>query len=113
MGSCAFLKLMFLDLGYRSTRTACSADRALVLASAFSPALVLLELGLPDMSVHRLAQMMRLHARTNVCRLNLIAMAAREASCSTDLARAAGFDGYLAKPVRAPALNHMLWSLRL
>ncbi|HEU4627317.1 MAG TPA: response regulator [Steroidobacteraceae bacterium] len=113
MRSCVSLKLMFLDLGYRSTRTTYTANRALALINGFSPTLVLLELDLPDMSVYRLAQLMRMYAQTIVCRFRLIAMVGREAHASGELVRAAGFDGYLAKPIRPPALDHVLQSLRL
>ena len=111
--SCLSLKLMFLDLGYRSTRTACSANRALALVDEFSPALVLLQLDLPGMSVYQLARRIRNSARENVARLDLIAVAPRGAHASGDLARAAGFDGYLAKPIRPAALNQLLHNLRL
>ena len=109
---CAGLKLMMLDLGYRSTRTARYAIRALTLVGAFAPDIALLELDLPDMSVYRLAQAMRNHARTHLCRLSLIAVADAEAHASGVLARAAGFDGYLPKPIRPPELDHVLESLR-
>ena len=111
--SCLSLKLMFLDLGYRSTRTAFSPSRALALVDGFSPALVLLELDLPGTSVYQLAQEIRNCARENVCRLSLIAVAPRGAHASGDLARAAGFDGYLAKPIQRDALNDLLSDLRL
>jgi CheY-like chemotaxis protein len=103
---------MMLDLGYRATRTARYAIRALGLVGEFSPDIALLELDLPDMSVYRLAQAMRNHARAHPCRLSLIAVADAEAHASGDLARAAGFDGYLAKPIRSPQLDHVLQSLR-
>jgi DNA-binding response OmpR family regulator len=112
MSACAGLKLMMLDLGYRSTRTARYAIRALGLVGAFAPDIALLELDLPDMNVYRLAQVMRTCARAHQCRLSLIAVADGEAHASSVLARAAGFDGYLAKPIRLPELDHVLQSLR-
>jgi CheY-like chemotaxis protein len=103
---------MLLDLGYRSTCSARSAIRALGLVGEFSPDIALLELDLPDMCVYRLAQVMRRHARAHSCRLSLIAVAERDAHASADLARVAGFDGYLAKPIRLPELNHVLQTRR-
>jgi CheY-like chemotaxis protein len=108
INSCASLKLMLLDLGYRSTCRAHSGARALALAGGFSPAIVLLELGLPDMCVYQLAQLMRRHASRYSRRLSLVAVAPRETHASGDLARAAGFDGYLAKPVGSLELASVL-----
>jgi CheY-like chemotaxis protein len=103
---------MLFDLGYRSTCAARSAIRALGLVGEFAPDIALLELDLPDMCVYRLAQMMRRHAREQVSRLRLIAVAKREAHAAGDLARAAGFDGYLAKPIRLLELDHVLQTRR-
>jgi CheY-like chemotaxis protein len=103
---------MMLDLGYRSTHTERYAIRALGFVGQLSPHIALLDLELPDMSVYRLAQVMRSHARKHLCRLSLVAVANREAHASADLARAAGFDGYLAKPIRSSQLDHVLQSLR-
>lgn len=112
MNVCTGLKLMMLELGYRSTRTARYAIRALGLVGAFAPHIALLELDLPDMNVYRLAQVMRTSAHAHQCRLRLIAVANGEPHASGVLARAAGFDGYLAKPIRSSELNHVLQSLR-
>jgi CheY-like chemotaxis protein len=109
--SCDALQLLLLDLGYRSTCTAHSATHALSMVGGFLPGIALLELDLPDMSVYRLAQMMRLHAHARSYPLRLIAVATRETHASGDLARAAGFDAYLAKPIQAPVLDELLQSL--
>jgi CheY-like chemotaxis protein len=109
--SCASLQLLLLDLGYRFTCTAHSAARALSVVSRFSPAIALLDLDLPGISVYRLAQVMRLHAHAHSYWLRLIAVATRETCVSGDLARAAGFDGYLAKPIEPPVLDQLLQNL--
>lgn len=109
--ACAGLKLMMLELGYRSTRTARYAIRAMALVGAFAPDIALLELDLPDMNAYRLAEVMRRRAHAHPRRLSLIAMAEGEAYASGVLARAAGFEGYLAKPIRPPELDYVLESL--
>ncbi len=112
MRSSASLRSMLLGLGYESTRVAYSGKRALVLASEFSPTVVLLDLELPDMSGYHLAHMMRSHADAHVRRLRLIALAGSGAYASGELAQAAGFHGCLTKPVRRFALNGLLRALR-
>jgi len=102
---------MMFDLGYRSTCTARSAIRALDLVGRSPPEIALLDLNLPNASVYRLAEIMRIHSQPHRSRLSLIAMAERETHASGDLARAAGFDGFLVKPVRRLALDHLLRNL--
>jgi len=111
MRSSASLRSMLVDLGYQYTRAAYSGKRALVLASEFSPTVVLLDIDLPDMSGYRLAHMMRTHTEAHVRRLRLIAVADRWYA-SRELVRAAGFQGCLAKPVRRSALSSLLRILR-
>jgi CheY-like chemotaxis protein len=84
----------------------------MALLGGFSPDIVLLELDMPDTDIYRLAQVIRTHAQAHLCRLRLIAVAKREAHALGDLARAASFDGYLAKPIRTSALDHLLQNLR-
>jgi CheY-like chemotaxis protein len=110
MRSSDSLKLMLFDLGYRHTCAAYSGKRALALAGEISPMVVLLDLELPDMSGYHLAYMMRTHAEAHVRQVTLIAMAGSNEV--GELARAAGFQGCLTKPIRHAALNGLLHFLR-
>jgi CheY-like chemotaxis protein len=109
--SAASLKQTLLELGYPTTRTAYSARRALRVAGEFAPTFALLDLELPDMSGYQLASMLRTHEARGVRQLPLIAVAERSAFGCDDLARAAGFAGYLIKPIRAWMLDDVLRTL--
>jgi CheY-like chemotaxis protein len=110
--SSASLKLMLRDLGFLHTCAAYSGKRALALASEMSPTVVLLDLELPDMTGYHLAYMMRTHCEAHVRQLKLIAIAQHRAYAVGELARAAGFQGCLTKPVRHAALNGLLQFLQ-
>lgn len=98
-------------LGYYTTLTACSAERALDVAADFSPSVALLDLELPDMTGFQLAHQLQSHLLSRVRRVPLLAVAERLSFGNRELTRAAGFVGCLTKPVKAMELNHMLWRL--
>ena len=100
------LELLLHDLGFRMTRVAASGASALEIAQDFSPSVVLLALHLPDMSAYDVAQQLR--ERTELRRVRLIALSSEYAHTARDQARQAGFERYLAKPVAAAALQHLL-----
>jgi CheY-like chemotaxis protein len=97
-------------LGYWATRVTSSGETALDLAQDFSPSIVLLTLQLPEMSAYRLAARLRDQATGRT--LRLIALIDDYAQTDRDLAREAGFERYLAKPVRSGALQQLLQAKR-
>ncbi len=111
MRSAASLKQTLYALGYRTTFTAYSARRALVAADDFSPTVALLDLELPDMSGFQLAQQLRAHSCSRVRRVSLFAVAERNVFGNNQLASAAGFAGYLTKPVLPLELSGLLRDL--
>ena len=112
MRSADSLKCTLHELGYFTTFTAYSARRALVAAADFSPAVVLLDLELPDMTGYQLAYKLRSHFQQRVRRMPLLAIAERAVSGDAELTRAAGFMGCLTKPVPPLELAKMLRQLQ-
>ncbi len=100
------LQLLLHGLGYIATRAAHSGRTALLQAAEFAPAVVLLDLNLPDMSSYQVAQLMR--ERAQVQQLRLIALTANRSHTARESARSAGFERYLLKPVEAVALDELL-----
>jgi len=90
---------------YETRMVHCAAD-AVAAAVEFPPAIVFLDIELPDMSGYEVATLLRQHARLRATRLialtNSIEHPARED------ARAAGFERYLVKPVTAIELQKVL-----
>ena len=97
MRSADSLKCTLQELGYSTTFTAYSARRALTAAADYSPAVVILDLELPDMTGYQLAHKLRSHLNSKVRRVPLLAVAERHVSGNLELTRAAGFIGCLTK----------------
>lgn len=97
--SSSALELMLDALGHAETRVAYSGHAALVIATAFQPSMVLLELGLLDMSGYEVGRILRERAQSHD--LRLIALASRREHAGRELPRVAGFERYLLKPVVA------------
>ena len=112
MRSADSLKRTLNDLGYFTTCTAYSARRALAVAADFSPAVALLDLELPDMTGYQLAGQLRSHLSVCVRKVPLIAIAELDRFGTAELTRAAGFMGWLPKPVDPVALNGLLGKLQ-
>lgn len=108
MRSADLLKCTLQELGYSATFTAYSARRALAAAADFSPAVVILDLELPDMTGYQLAQKLRSHLRRYVRQVPLLAIAERPVFSDLERTRAAGFIGCLTRPVMPLALRSML-----
>ena len=100
--SSSAVELMLRALGYSQTRVAYSGHAALAVAADLQPSIVLLELGLPDMSGYEVARMLRQRAQRDD--LRLIALTSSREHAGRELARAAGFERYLLKPVAAADL---------
>ena len=112
MRSADSLKQTLSDLGYFTTCTAYSARRALAVAEDFAPAVALLDLELPDMTGYQLAGKLRSHLALSVRKVPLLAIAELPSFGTAELTRAAGFMGWLAKPVEPMALNALLGTLQ-
>jgi len=106
------LKHTLNDLGYFTTCTAYSARRALAVAEDFAPAVVLVDLVLPDMTGYQLASRLRSHLSLDVRKVPLVAIAEFPMHGTAELTRAAGFMGWLPKPVEGVALNALLARLQ-
>jgi CheY-like chemotaxis protein len=112
MRSADSLKRTLHDLGYFTTLTAYSARRALQAVEDFAPAVALLDLELPDMTGYQLAHKMRTHLSNGVRQVPLLAVAELLQLSTDERTRAAGFLGWLAKPVQPAALNALLERLQ-
>jgi CheY-like chemotaxis protein len=82
--------------GYR-TLEASTGGQALVLAAEHGPALVLMDIRLPDMDGVETLRRLRLDGRT--ASIPVIAVTAQAMHGDRERFEAAGFDGYLSKPV--------------
>jgi CheY-like chemotaxis protein len=100
------LELMLLSLGYAQTRIAHSVRAALALAAEFHPDVVLVELDLLDLDGYELAHLLREHAQADD--LRLVALTSSREHSDRELARVAGFERYLLKPVAALDLSALL-----
>jgi PleD family two-component response regulator len=100
------LELMLHASGYLETRVAYSGHAALVIAAEFRPDVVLLELSLLDMSGYQVARLLRERAQSHD--LRLIALTSGREHAGRELARVAGFERYLLKPVVARDLSGLL-----
>ena len=100
------LELMLNASGYSQTRVAYSGHAALAIAAEFQPAVVLLELSLLDMSGYEVARLLRERAQGHD--LRLIALTSSREHAGRELARVAGFERYLLKPVATLDLSELL-----
>lgn len=95
--SSSSLELMLRASGYSEIRVAYSGHAALAIAADFQPSMVILELGLRDMSGYEVARILRERAQSHA--LRLIALTSSREHAGRELARVAGFERYLLKPV--------------
>lgn len=86
--------------------TAGTGSQALVLAETFDPEVVLLDIGLPDMSGYAVARALR--ARDGGTALYIAAITGYGAHEDRKLSREAGFDRHLLKPVKGTAIAELL-----
>jgi CheY-like chemotaxis protein len=106
VGAADSLELMLHASGYMETRVAYSAHAALAMAADFQPTVVLLDFNLLDMTGYELAQSLREQAQSEA--LRLIALTSSREHPGRELAREAGFERYLLKPVAAVDLSALL-----
>ena len=105
MRSADSVELMLNAAGYTETRVAYSAHAALALAVEHRPDVAFLEMNLLDMDSKELAQ--RLRERVQLHDLRLIAMTSSRQPDGWDIARNAGFERYLLKPIAATDLSNL------
>ena len=106
VNSARSLELMLHAAGHSETRVAYSGDAALAIAAIFEPCVILLEVDLLDVNGYELAQTLRERARTR--KLRLIALTTSREHEDRELARVAGFERYLLKPVAVLDLSNLL-----
>jgi CheY-like chemotaxis protein len=104
--SCATL----LELSGHRVRTAYSARHGLELAQGLQPEVMLLDIGLPDMSGYELATTIRATpwGRETI----LVAVTGWGQEADRERAFGCGFDHHLTKPIATDALESLLQSLR-
>jgi two-component system cell cycle response regulator DivK len=98
------LKLIRDVLGYRGfdVLTATSGEEGVVAALSECPDLVLMDLQLPDIDGHE--ALLRIRADPQCSGIPVVAVTAFAMKEDVDRATAAGFDGYIAKPIDVHAL---------
>jgi PleD family two-component response regulator len=100
------LELMLNAEGYSETRVAYSAHAALAFAAEFRPDVAFVEMNLLDLDSNELAQLLR--ERAQLQHLRLIAMTSSRQHTGRDIARNAGFERYLLKPIAAADVSSLL-----
>ena len=106
MRSADALELMLHASGYPQTRVAYSGHAALAIAANFLPDVILLDLSLLDLTGYELAHALREQAQSREMRL--IALTSSPEHAARELARAAGFERYLTKPIRPLSLANLM-----
>jgi CheY-like chemotaxis protein len=91
--------------GYGEARVAYSGATALTLAGTFLPTVLLVDLDLPDMSGHDVARLLSQHPK--LPNLRMIALTVSSEHPGRELAREAGIERYLGKPVDPAALEEL------
>jgi CheY-like chemotaxis protein len=98
----ADLLVQLLEMRGHEVRSVHSATDAVAEAAGFLPHVAILDVGLPDMSGYELAQLLRKDQGLADCKL--IAVTGYGKENDKKLAREAGFDRHLSKPVEPDAL---------
>ena len=106
MAAARALASLLRRAGYRETRIAHRGSASLLLAREFLPTLLFVELELPDMSGYELAK--HLSQQPDLPGLRMIALTSSSQHPGRELAREAGFERYLIKPIAAAALDELM-----
>jgi CheY-like chemotaxis protein len=99
------LASLLQSAGHGDARVAYTGATALALALEFVPTVLLLDLDLPDMSGYDVARHLSQHPQLQ--NLRLIALTASGAHPGRELARDAGIERYLIKPVGSADLDEL------
>ena len=99
------LASLLQSTGYGDARVAYTGSTALALAVEFLPTVVLVDLELPDMSGYEVARLLSQHPQLQS--LRLIALTADTEHPGRELAREAGIERYLIKPVGSSDLAEL------
>ena len=97
---------IILEMSGHDVRKAHNGPDALRTASDYGPDVILMDIGMPGMSGHEVAQTMRETSATRD--VILIAMTGYGRQVDRDQSRAAGFDHHLVKPLDFEKLNEVL-----
>jgi two-component system CheB/CheR fusion protein len=97
---------MMLSLEGYETQVAASGEEALQMAASFRPNVILLDIGLPDLSGYEVARRLRESGDFAVTRI--IAVSGYDTPEARDRAVEAGFDHHLSKPVPLKELEKLL-----
>jgi CheY-like chemotaxis protein len=96
-------RLLLITEGY-DARVAVDAEQALTLLEEFTPKLILMDIQLPGMDGLELTR--RLKAAPETRGIVIVALTAYAMKGDEEKARAAGCDGYIAKPINVRTLPH-------
>lgn len=99
------LAALLQSAGHGDARVAYTGATALALALEFVPTVLLLDLDLPDMSGYDVAR--RLSQHPQLQKLRLIALTSSSEHPGRELAREAGIERYLVKPVGSADLEEL------
>jgi CheY-like chemotaxis protein len=105
VNAAAALASLLQSAGYGDARVAHTGATALAVAVEFVPTILLVDLDLPDMSGYAVARQLSQHPQLR--NLRLIALTVNSAHPGRELAREAGIERYLIKPVGAAALDEL------
>jgi CheY-like chemotaxis protein len=105
VGAADALASLLQSTGYGDARVAYTGATALALAGEFVPMVALVDLELPDMSGYELARHLSQHPQLQT--LRLIALTADSDHAGRELAREAGVERYLIKPVGSADLAEL------
>lgn len=97
------------EFGHHETRVARSAGDALRAAVEFQPAMIFLDIELPDMGGYELATL--LHQHSHLQQMKLIALTNKGDHPAREHARTSGFERYMVKPVTEAAVREVLEAL--
>jgi CheY-like chemotaxis protein len=100
------LTFMLTTRGYEDVRAVRSARRAIAIAESFNPALVFLDIELPDHGTLEVAERLRKGARQPAVRL--IALTSSAEHEKREEARVAGFERFMVKPLSQTELDKIL-----
>jgi two-component system CheB/CheR fusion protein len=105
-GVATALAFMLAARGYDEVRAVRSARRAVAVGELYRPALVFLDLELPEEGALEVAS--RLRSGSGLHALRLIALTSDSEHQTRETARAAGFERYLVKPLSQSELDKVL-----